>query len=123
MLVVARTIAVVGLSANRFRPSNGVARYLLDAGYKVIPVNPQEGEVLGQRCYARLEDIPEPVDIVNVFRQPEHVPEVVESAIRIGARGVWLQEGVVHEAAAAAARAAGLKVVMDLCILNEHRER
>jgi predicted CoA-binding protein len=116
-----RTIAVVGLSGKRYRPSHGVAEYLQKAGYRVIPVNPAESEVLGEKSYARLEDIPDQIDIVDIFRRPEFVPDIVESAIRIGARAVWMQEGVIHEEAAARARAAGLQVVMDRCILKEHR--
>lgn len=122
MLESARTIAVVGLSSNPMRPSNGVAAYMQRAGYRIIPVNPNETEVLGERSYARLEDVPEPVDLVDVFRRPIYVPEIVESAIRIGAKSLWLQEGVIHEAAAARARQAGLSVVMDKCILKEHRK-
>lgn len=123
LLKSSRTIAVVGLSSRRQRPSYGVAEYLQTAGYRIIPVNPHESEVLGERSYARLEDVPEQVDIVDVFRRSEFVPEVVESAIRIGARGVWMQEGVVHSEAAQRARAAGLIVVMDRCILKEHVRR
>jgi uncharacterized protein len=115
------TIAVVGLSNNPMRPSNGVGEYLVRAGYRVIPVNPNETEVLGEKSYARLEDVPEKIDMVDVFRRPEFVPEIVESAIRIGAKTVWMQEEVVHDAAAERARAAGLNVVMDKCILKEHR--
>jgi predicted CoA-binding protein len=116
-----RTIAVVGLSHKRMRPSYGVSEYMQAAGYRIIPVNPLESEVLGEKAYADLESIPQKVDIVNIFRRPEFVPELVEAAIRIGARAVWMQEGVVHEAAAERARAAGLAVVMDRCILKEHR--
>jgi len=123
MLKSARTIAVVGLSSKRYRPSYGVAAYMQSAGYRIIPVNPNETEVLGEKCYARLEDIPEKIDIVDIFRRSELVPEVVESAIRIGAKAVWMQEGVVDEEAARRAREAGLEVVMDLCILKEHRVR
>ena len=121
LLKSARTIAVVGLSGNPVRPSNGVAAYLQRAGYRIIPVNPNETEVHGEKAYARLEDVPEKIDIVDVFRRSEHVPEIVESAIRIGARAVWMQEGVVDEAAAERARQAGLEVIMDRCILKEHR--
>ena len=121
MLRNAHTIAVVGLSSKRFRPSYGVSEYMQRAGYRIIPVNPQETEVLGEKCYARLEDIPESVDIVDIFRRSEYVPEIVEAAIRKGARAIWMQEGVVHEAAAEKAREAGLDVVMDRCILKEHR--
>jgi len=117
----AHTVAVVGLSSRMSRASHGVSRFLQSAGYRVIPVNPNEAEVLGEKCYARLEDIPEKVDIVDVFRRPEFVPEIVDAAIRIGARAVWMQEGVVHEEAAERARRAGLMVVMDRCILKEHR--
>src|SRR6185437_16876214 len=120
LLENARTIAVVGLSSNKMRPSHGVAEYLQRAGYKIIPVNPNEAEVLGERAVARLEDIREKVDIVDIFRRSEFVPEVVESAIAIGAGAVWMQEGVIHAAAAERARAAGLEVVMDQCILKEH---
>jgi predicted CoA-binding protein len=115
------TIAVVGLSSNPMRPSNGVGQYLVRAGYRVIPINPNETEVLGEKSYARLEDVPEKIDMVDVFRRPEFVPDIVESAIRVGAQTVWMQEEVVHEAAAERARAAGLNVVMDRCILKEHR--
>jgi predicted CoA-binding protein len=114
------TIAVVGLSGKRFRPSYGVAEYMQREGYRIIPVNPNETEVLGEKSYARIEDIPEHVDIVDIFRRPEFVGSVVDSAIQIGASIVWMQEGVVHEEAAQKARAAGLAVVMDRCILKEH---
>jgi predicted CoA-binding protein len=120
LLRTSRTIAVVGLSSKRWRPSYGVSEYMQRAGYRIIPVNPGEAEVLGEKSYAGLEEVPEKVDIVDVFRRSEFVPEIVEQAIRIGARAVWLQEGVVHEEAAAKARAAGLMVVMDRCILKEH---
>ena len=121
LLRASKTIAVVGLSNKRMRPSYGVSQYMQRAGYRIIPVNPQEQEVLGEKAYARLEDIPEHVDIVDVFRRSEFVPEIVDSAIRIGAGSVWLQEGVIHEAAAERARNAGLFVVQDRCILKEHR--
>jgi uncharacterized protein len=123
LLSSAKTIAVVGLSSKAHRPSYGVARYLQSAGYHVIPVNPNESGVLGEKCYPRLEDIPEKVDIVDIFRRSELVPEVVESAIQIGARAVWMQEGVVNETAAERARRAGLVVVMDLCIAVELQMR
>jgi hypothetical protein len=116
-----RTIAVVGLSGRRFRPSHGVAEYLQKAGYRVIPVNPRESQVLGEKCYPDLDSIPEAVDIVDIFRRPEFVPEIVEAAIRKGAKVVWMQEGVVHEEAARRAEAAGLVVIMDRCILKDHR--
>jgi predicted CoA-binding protein len=118
-----RTIAVVGLSSKLYRPSYGVAEYLLSAGYRIIPVNPNETEVLAERAYARLEDVPERVEVVEVFRRSEEIPPVVESAIRIGAKVVWMQEGVIHEEAAERARKAGLTVVMDACMLKEHRKR
>ena len=117
----AKTIAVVGLSANPLRPSHGVAAYMQAQGYRIIPVNPHETEVLGERCYPDLESIPEPVDLVDIFRRSEHVPEIVEAAIRKGAKAVWMQEGVVHERAARRAEDAGLAVVMDRCILKDHR--
>lgn len=117
----ARTIAVVGLSHKKFRPSYGVSEYMQSAGFRIIPVNPLESEVLGEKCYASLSDIPEKVDIVNIFRRSEFVPDVVDEAIKIGARWIWMQEGVIHEEAAAKARAAGLGVVMDRCILKDHR--
>jgi len=122
ILKSSRTIAVVGLSGNPMRESNGVSAYMQRSGYRIIPVNPQETEVLGERSYARLEDVPDKIDIVNVFRRPEYTPEIVESAIKVGAKTVWMQEGVVNEAAAARAREAGLEVVMDKCILKEHRK-
>ncbi len=103
------------------RSSHGVAAYMQRAGYRIIPVNPNETEVLGEKAYARLEDVPEKIDIVDIFRRSVFVGPIVESAIRIGAKAVWMQEGVVNESAAAAARAAGLDVVMDRCILKDHR--
>jgi predicted CoA-binding protein len=121
LLKTSRTIAVVGLSSKRFRPSHGVAEYMQRNGYRIIPVNPFEQTVLGEKCYPDLQSIREPVDIVDIFRRPEFVPEVVEAAITIGARAIWMQEGVVHEESAARARAAGLEVVMDRCILKDHR--
>lgn len=121
LLRASKTIAVVGLSSNPMRPSFGVSEYMQREGYRIIPVNPQESEILGEKVYARLEDIPEHVDIVDVFRRPEFVPDIVESAIRIGADAIWLQEEVVHEEAAQRARGAGLAVVMDKCLLKEHR--
>jgi len=117
----AHTIAVVGLSARRFRPSYGVAEYLQRAGYRIIPVNPNIAEVLGEASYPSLEAIPGPVDIVDIFRRAEHVPAIVEAAIRKGAKTIWMQEGVVHEEAARRAESAGLAVVMDRCILKDHR--
>ncbi len=122
LLRSSHTIAVVGLSGNSMRVSNGVSEYMQGAGYRIIPVNPNERKVLGERSYATLEEVPEKIDIVNVFRRPEFAEEIVESAIKVGAKAVWMQEGVVNEAAAARARAAGLEVVMDKCILKEHRK-
>jgi uncharacterized protein len=121
LLRSSHTIAVVGLSSKRYRPSYGVAEYMQNAGYRIIPVNPFETEVLGETAYATLGEVPEHIDIVDIFRKSEFVPELVEAAIRIGAGAIWMQEGVVHEAAAAKARAAGLEVVMDRCILKDHR--
>ncbi len=122
ILKTTRTIAVVGLSSKPMRPSNGVSAYMQRAGYRIIPVNPNEQQVLGEKSYARLEDVPEKIDCVNVFRRPQFVPAIVESAIRIGAKSLWLQEGVIHADAAERARQAGLSVVMDKCILKEHRK-
>jgi predicted CoA-binding protein len=118
----AKTIAVVGLSSHRWRPSYGVTEYMQSVGYRIIPVNPKETEVLGEKAWPTLDEVPEADDIVNIFRQSQYVPEIVDSAIRIGAKGVWMQEGIVHEEAAQKARAAGLDVVMDRCILKVHRK-
>ena len=115
------TIAVVGLSPEPDRPSYRVARYLKQQGYRIIPVNPSAKEILGEPCYPDLSSIPEVVDAVDIFRRSEEVPAVVEEAIRIGAKAVWMQEGVIDEAAAARAREAGLLVVMDRCMLKQHR--
>lgn len=117
-----RVIAVVGLSSRPWRASYGVSEYMQDAGYRIIPVNPREKEVLSEVAYSQLEDVPLAVDMVNVFRRAEFVHEIVESAIRIGAKSVWMQEGIVHEEAAQRARQAGLVVVMDRCLLKEHRK-
>jgi len=117
-----KTIAVVGLSNKRMRPSHGVAEYMQRAGYRIIPVNPAETEILGEKAYAKLEDNPDKVDIVDIFRRSEFVGPVVDSAIRIGAKVIWMQEGVEHHDGAAKAREAGLQVVMDRCILKEHRK-
>ena len=121
LLKTARVIAVVGLSSRKNRPSFGVSEYMQRAGYRIIPINPNESSVLGERAYASLDDVPEKVDIVDIFRRSEFVPEIVEQAIRAGAGAVWMQEGVIHEEAAARAQAAGLTVVMDRCILKEHQ--
>ncbi len=116
----ARTVAVVGLSSKPQRPSHGVARYLQQQGYRVIPVNPNEASVLGERSYASLREVPEPIDVVDVFRRSDEAGAAVDEAIAVGAWAVWLQEGVIDERAAQRARAAGLKVVMDRCMLREH---
>lgn len=116
----ARTIAVVGVSPDPSRPSHDVARYLIGAGYRVYLVNPTERELLGQPVYASVRDLPEPVDIVDIFRRPVDVPPVVEDAIAAGAKAVWMQLEIVHEGAAARARDAGLEVVMDRCTKIEH---
>jgi predicted CoA-binding protein len=118
-----KTIAVVGLSSNAMRPSHGVAEYMQGCGYRVIPVNPNETEVLGEKSYARVEDVPDKIDIVDIFRRPEDVPPAVDGAIRAGAKVVWMQLGIENAAAAEKARAAGLTVVMDACMLIEHKKR
>jgi predicted CoA-binding protein len=123
ILKSSKTIAVVGLSNRHMRPSYGVAHYLQSVGYQVFPVNPNQTEVLGEKSCARLQNVPVPVDIVDIFRRPEFVPEIVEAAIQIGARCVWMQEGVVHAEAAERARLAGLFVVMDKCMMKEHNRR
>jgi uncharacterized protein len=119
----AKTIAVVGLSAKPYRASYGVTETLLSSGYRIFPVNPNEVEVLGEKCYARLEDIPEKIDIVDIFRRPEFVPEIVDSAIRIEAGAIWMQEGVEDKLSAERARRAGLFVIMDICIAKEIYKR
>lgn len=116
-----RTIAVVGLSPDTFRPSYGVAAYLQRAGYRIFPVNPSCTEILGEKCYASLSDIAEPVDIVDIFRRSETVLPIVEEAVAKGVRAIWMQEGVVNDAAAELAERSGMAVVMDRCILKEHR--
>jgi predicted CoA-binding protein len=118
-----KTIAVVGLSSNPMRPSFGVAKYLQSAGYRIIPVNPNETEVLGENSYARLEDIPERVDIVDVFRRPEDVPPIAESAIKIKAKVLWLQQGIEHSASCENASGVGLFAIEDACLLVEHKKR
>lgn len=120
ILDMARSVAVVGLSQNWHRPSNFAAKYLQHKGYRVIPVNPSYREVLGETCYPDLRAIPEPVDIVDCFRRAEDIPPLVEDAIAIGAKVVWMQLGIVNVDAALRARAAGLEVVMDRCIKIEH---
>ena len=123
ILATARNIAVVGLSSKPYRASYGVTETLQSSGYRIFPVNPQETEVLGEKCYARLEDIPEKIDVVDIFRRSEFVPEIVDSAIRVGARAIWMQEGVEDEASAERARRAGLFVIMDNCIAKEIYKR
>jgi len=123
LLRTARTIAVVGLSDNPLRPSHGVAAYLQSQGYRIIPVNPEIRAALGEKAYPSLLDVPEKIDIVDIFRRPEFVGEVVDQAIQLKVPTVWMQEEIVHEKAAQKARAAGIFVVMDRCILVEHRAR
>jgi len=123
VLVSAKTIAVVGLSSNSHRASFHVSQTLQSSGYRIFPVNPNEIEVLGEKSYARLEEIPEKVDIVDIFRRSEFVPEIVDAAIRIGALAIWMQEGVEHEPSAERARCAGLFVIMNNCIAKEIYKR
>lgn len=123
LLKRAKTIAVVGLSSNPMRPSHGVSAYMQGQGYRIIPVNPLIEECLGETAYASLLDVSDKIDIVDVFRRPEFVEEIVDQAIRLSVPAVWMQEGVIHEAAAEKARKAGIFVVMDRCILKEHRAR
>src|ERR1700745_485140 len=119
----AKTIAVVGLSDSPLRPSHGVAAYLQSQGYRIIPVNPKIKESLGENAYPSLREVREKIDIVNIFRRPQFVEEVVDQAIQLKVPSVWMQEEVIHEKAAQKARAAGIFVVMDRCILQEHRAR
>ena len=121
ILEKSKTIAVVGLSPREERDSHRVAKYLQGQGYRIIPVNPNADEVLGERSYPDLTSVPDPIDVVDVFRRSEAVPEIVEEAIKVGARTFWMQQGVIHEEAAARAREAGLQVVMDRCMMIEHR--
>jgi len=128
LLKRSKTIAVVGLSDNPLRPSHGVSAYMQSHGYRIIPVNPRVRECLGQKAYASLLDIPvkiapEKIDIVNIFRRPEFVEEIVDQAIQLKVPAIWMQEEVIHERAAEKARKAGIFVVMDLCILKEHQAR
>ena len=118
-----RTIAVVGLSSSSWRPSHGVAAYMKRVGYRIIPVNPNETEVLGEKAHASLGDLSGPIDLVDIFRRSEEAGAAVDAAIAIGAKAVWLQEGVIDEAAAQRALNAGLLVVMDRCWLKEHARR
>jgi predicted CoA-binding protein len=133
LLKTSKTIAVVGLSCNPMRASHGVSAYMQSHGYRIVPVNPQIEECLGEKSYASLLDIPNPdisdqnvpgkIDIVNIFRRPEFVEEIVDQAIQLKVPAIWMQEDVIHEQAAEKARQAGIFVVMDLCILKEHRAR
>jgi len=118
-----KTIAVVGLSSNPARPSYGVTEYMQSSGYQIIPVNPNETDVLGEPSYSSLDEVPQKLEIVDIFRRSEEVPPVVDAAIRAGAKVIWMQQGIVNEPAAEKARAAGLTVVMDACILIEHKRR
>jgi hypothetical protein len=121
LLETAKTIAVVGLTDSPSRPSYGVSGYMQSQGYRIIPVNPLIEESLGEKAYATLLDVPEKIDIVNVFRRPDAVPEVVDQAIELKVPAIWMQDGVIHEEAAQKARDAGILVVMDKCILREHQ--
>ena len=123
LLKRAKTIAVVGLSNNPLRPSHGVSAYMQTHGYRIIPVNPNIEECLGERAYASLLDVPDRIDIVDIFRRPEFVEEIVDQAIQLKAPAIWMQEDVIHERAAEKARKAGIFVVMDRCILKEHHLR
>ncbi len=120
ILSTCRRIAVVGISSKPDRASNGVSRYMMRAGYEIVPVNPMETEVLGLTCYPDLASVPGDIDLVNIFRRTEDVPPVVEEAIARGAKAIWMQLGIVNEPAAERARAAGLAVVMDRCLMVEH---
>lgn len=121
LLQTAKTIAVVGLTDSPLRPSHGVSAYMQSQGYCIIPVNPNIKDSLGEKAYPSLLEVPEAIDIVNIFRRPEAVPEIVVQAIQLKVPAIWMQEGVVHEAAADKARQAGIFVVMDRCILKDHR--
>jgi uncharacterized protein len=121
ILLSAKTVASAGLSSNRAKESYGIVEYLKGQGYHIIPVNPTAAEILGEKAYPDLESVPHKIDVVQVFRRPEDVPPIVDSAIKVGAKVVWMQEGIVNEEAAAKARAAGLQVVMDECMRATHR--
>ncbi len=123
LLQRAKTIAVVGLSANPMRPSHGVSAYMQRHGYRIIPVSPQIESCLGEKAYPSLLDVPEKIDLVNIFRRPEFVPEVVNQAIQLKVSAIWMQEEVVHHEAAEKARQRGIFVIMDRCILKEHQAR
>ena len=123
VLKTTKVIAVIGLSPKEDRPSHYVSVYMKNQGYKIIPVNPGQTQLLGEPCYKSLTDVPGPVDMVNIFREPSAVPEIVDEAIAKGAKVIWMQLGIVHNAAADKARAAGLTVIMNKCIMVEHRHR
>lgn len=123
LLKRSRTIAVVGLSNSPLRPSHGVSAYMQTHGYRIFPVNPKIAGSLGEKAYRSLADVPEKIDIVNIFRRPEFVEELVDQAIQMKIPAIWMQEGVIHEKAAQKARQAGIFVIMDRCILKEHRAR
>jgi predicted CoA-binding protein len=123
VLAKAKNIAVVGLSSSPMRPSYGVSAYMQGNGYKIIPVNPSINGALGEKAYPTLAEVPEKIDVVNIFRRPEFVAEIVDEAIRLKVPVIWMQEDVIHEEAATKARQAGITVVMDRCILKEHRKR
>jgi uncharacterized protein len=123
LLMRTRTIAVVGLSNSPLRPSHGVSAYMQTQGYRIIPVNPNIRGALGEQAYASLLDVPDKIDLVNVFRRPEYVDEIVVAATQLKVPAIWMQEGVINERAAEKARQAGIFVVMDECILKEHRAR
>jgi uncharacterized protein len=123
LLARAKTIAVVGLSQNSLRASHGVSAYMQSHGYRIVPVNPRIEFCLGEKAYSSLLDVPEKIDIVNIFRRSEFVEEVVDRAIQLKVPAIWMQEGVIHEKAAEKARQAGIFVVMDRCILKDHRVR
>lgn len=122
ILTESKTIAVVGISDKPERPSHRVAKYLQKQRYRIIPVNPRLDEVLGEKCYSSLEEIPIKVDVVDIFRKPEDIQPIVDSAIKIGARAIWMQEGITNDKAADMAKSAGLMVVMNRCMLKEHRK-
>lgn len=120
ILAQSKTIAVVGISDKAERPSYRVAKYLQDHGYRIIPVNPRLDEVLGEKCYSGLDSVPDKIDVVDIFRRPDDVLPIVKSAISLGVNTIWMQEGVVNEEAAHIAKAAGLNIIMDRCMLKEH---
>lgn len=122
LLRTVRNITVVGLSPNPARPSNGVARAMRDFGFNIIPVHPAVPEVLGERAYSRLADVPKPIDLVNVFRRAEFIDEIVDSCLDLGVKALWIQEGIVNEPAALRARAGGITVIMDRCIYRDFRD-